>query len=130
VKIILDTCTFLWLASADHQLSKLARKLIRSPANEVFFSAASAWEISVKHAIGRLRLPGGLTPTEFIPEARTRHDVEALPVTEVDTFELVRLPTLHNDPFDRMLICQAIANQMAIVTPDKLIHQYSVGVQW
>jgi PIN domain nuclease of toxin-antitoxin system len=130
MKIILDTCTFLWLASADQQLSKLARGLIRSPANEVFFSAVSAWEISVKHGIGRLRLPGGSTPVEFVPEARSRHDVEALPVTEVDTFELGRLPTLHNDPFDRMLICQAIANQMAIVTPDRLIHQYPVGVHW
>lgn len=130
MKIILDTCTFLWLASADHQLSRLARELISSPANEVFFSAASAWEISVKHGLGRLRLPGGLTPTEFVPEARSRHDVEALPVTEADTLALVRLPMLHNDPFDRMLICQAIANQMAILTPDRLIHQYPVGVQW
>ncbi len=130
MRIILDTCTFLWLASADQQLSERARELIRDPVNEVFFSAASAWEISVKHALKMLRLPQGLAPAEFVPEARSRHGVGALPVTEVETFELLRLPSLHNDPFDRMLICQAIANQMAIVTPDRLIRQYPVSVHW
>jgi len=130
VKIILDTCTFLWLASADHRLSPLARELISDPGNEVFFSAASAWEISVKHGIRRLPLPEGLTPDEFVPEARRRHSVEPLPVIESDAFELTRLPTLHSDPFDRMLICQAIANQMAIVTPDRLIRQYPISVRW
>lgn len=128
--MILDNCTFLWMASADHQLSKAAREFIRSPDNEIFFSAASAWEIGVKHGFGRLRLPEDLTPTEFIPEARNRHDVQALPVTEDDTFELARLPALHNDPFDRIIVCQAIENQMVIVTPDGLIHQYPVAVQW
>lgn len=130
MKIILNTCPFLWLASADHRLSPLARELISDPGNEVFFSAVSAWEISVKHWIRRLPLPEGLTPAEFVPEARRRHSVEPLPVIESEAFELTRLPTLHSDPFDRMLICQAIANEMAIVTPDRLIRQYPISVQW
>ena len=100
------------------------------PTNEVFFSAASAWEIRLKHAIGKLPLPNELTPAQFVPEARRRHAVEPLPVSEFDTFELTRLPPLYSDPFDRMLICQAIANQMAIVTPDRLISQYPVSVRW
>ena len=94
------------------------------------FSAASAWEIAVKHGLGKLPLPQGLAPGAFVPEARRRHGIEALAVGEPDAFELARLPALHNDPFDRMLICQAIANQMAILTPDPLISQYPVGIRW
>lgn len=118
------------MAAAEHELSNTARDIIRSPDNDVFLSAASAWEIAVKHGLGRLPLPKGLTPGEFIPEARARHDIEELPITEDDTFELARLPAMHNDPFDRMLICQAIANQMAVITPDRLIRQYPVGAYW
>jgi PIN domain nuclease of toxin-antitoxin system len=130
VRLILDTCTFLWLATAERRLSEIARKLIVDASNEVFFSVASAWEISVKHGIGKLRLPLGMNPEQFVPEARRRHRLESLPIQETDTFQLVRLPSLHDDPFDRMLVCQAIANQMAIVTPDELIAQYPVSVKW
>lgn len=130
MRLILDTCTFLWLASAEHRLSETARTRIADPANEVFLSAVSAWEIAVKHGLGKLVLPQGLSPREFIPEARRRHGVESLRIGEMDTFELTRLPPLHADPFDRMLVCQAIANQMAIVTPDPRIAQYPIGVQW
>lgn len=130
MKLILDTCTFLWVASAEHRLSRLARELIADPDNQVLVSAASAWEIGVKHALGRLPLPQDLSPAAFIPEARTRHGLDPLPIDEADTFELARLPPLHQDPFDRMLICQAIARQAVIVTPDPLIGQYPVGVRW
>jgi PIN domain nuclease of toxin-antitoxin system len=130
VKLILDTCTFLWLVSAEHRLSALAAESITNPDNRVFFSAASAWEVGVKHALGRLPLPLGLAPSDFISAARERHGVEPLAIEESDTFELERLPPLHQDPFDRMLICQAIARQAAILTPDDLIRRYPVAVRW
>jgi len=130
VKLILDTCTFLWLASAEHRLSRTAVELIRDPGNQVLLSAASAWEICIKHALGRLPLPQGLTPADFIPEARARHAVERLPIDEADTFQLGRLPNLHQDPFDRILICQAITGQAVVLTPDPLIAQYPVAVRW
>lgn len=130
MRLILDTCTFLWVASAEHRLSPLSRDLIADPENQILVSAATAWEIGVKHALGRLPLPQGLTPAVFIPEARARHGLDSLPIDETDTFELARLPPLHQDPFDRMLICQAIARQAVIVTPDPLIGQYPVGVRW
>lgn len=130
MNLIVDTCTLLWLSAAAHRLSPTARELIEDPANKLFLSAASAWEISVKHSIGKLPLPQALSPAAFIPEARKRHRIEPLAIAEADNFELPRLPALHNDPFDRMLVCQAIANQMAILTPDPLIHQYPVGVKW
>jgi PIN domain nuclease of toxin-antitoxin system len=118
------------VASAEHRLSRVARDLITDPDNQVLVSAATAWEIGVKHALGRLPLPEGLTPASFIPEARARHGLDPLPIDEGDTFELTRLPPLHQDPFDRMLICQAIARQAVIVTPDPLIGQYTVAVRW
>jgi PIN domain nuclease of toxin-antitoxin system len=130
MKLILDTCTFLWLASAEHRLSAAAVELIRDPDNPVLLSAASAWEIGIKHALGRLPLPRGLAPADFIPLARARHDVGALPIDEDDTFALGRLPGLHQDPFDRILICQAIAGQAILLTPDPLIAQYPVAVRW
>jgi PIN domain nuclease of toxin-antitoxin system len=130
MRLILDTCTFIWVASAEHRLSGLARDLITDSDNEVLVSAASAWEIGVKHALGRLPLPQGQSPAAFIPEARSRHRLDPLPIDEADTFELARLPPLHQDPFDRMLICQAIARQAVIVTPDPLIGQYPVAVRW
>lgn len=130
MRLIIDTCTFLWLASADHQLSPTAVALICDPDNEVLLSAASSWEIGVKHALGRLPLPRGLAPAQFIPEARSRHGIDPLEIAEADTLELGRLPRIHQDPFDRMLVCQAIARQAVIVTPDPLITQYPVAVRW
>jgi len=118
------------VASAEHRLSRVAWDLITDPDNQVLVSAATAWEIGVKHAPGRLPLPEGLTPAAFIPEAGARHGLDPLPIDEGDTFKLARLPPLHQDPFDRMLICQAIARQAVIVTPDPLIGQYPVAVRW
>jgi PIN domain nuclease of toxin-antitoxin system len=130
MKLIVDTCTFLWLASAQEMLSANASTMLEDSGNILLLSAASVWEIGVKHALGRLPLPNDLTPAEFVPEARSRNDVHTLPITEDDALQLAKLPRFHQDPFDRMLICQAIANQAVIVTPDPLIARYPVSVQW
>lgn len=130
MKLIVDTCTFLWLASAEEKLSASAKSLLEDSGNTLLLSSASVWEIGVKHARGRLPLPNDLTPAEFIPEARARNGVDPLPITEDDALQLAKLPGFHQDPFDRMLICQAIANQAVIVTPDPLIAHYPISVQW
>jgi PIN domain nuclease of toxin-antitoxin system len=128
VKLLLDTCTFLWLIGDALELSTPARKLFRDPSNEIFLSAVSAWEIIVKHKLGKLPLPQ--PPQEFIPPWRTRHGIEPLPLDEAAVLHLARLPDYHRDPFDRILICQAIAHGLAILTPDPLIGQYPVRVEW
>ena len=127
MKLLLDTCTFLWLAGGS-SLSPRAANAIRSPASEVFLSAVSVWEIVSKHQSGRLPLP--YSPARLIPEECTRRGVTSLPFDEEAALQLVRLPALHRDPFDRMLICQAIAAGMAIVTPDPLIEQYPIRIIW
>jgi PIN domain nuclease of toxin-antitoxin system len=132
VKLLLDTCALIWLATAPRRLSTGMRALYDIPSNEVFFSVASAWEIAIKHRSGKLKLPNEMAPIAFIPEARCRrrHGIDILPLREDDSFILAKLPPIHHDPFDRMLICQAIANQMIILTPDPLIAQYPVLTRW
>ena len=128
MKVLLDTCTFLWIAAAPEALSAQARALFQDADNEVYLSAASAWEIATKHALGRLPLP---EPAErLIPRLRERHGVEALPIDEESTLHLPRLPPIHRDPFDRILVCQAIVHGMTLVTPDPVIAQYPARIIW
>jgi PIN domain nuclease of toxin-antitoxin system len=128
VRLLLDTCTFLWLAGGATSLSPAAADLIRDPANEVCLSAVSVWEIATKYRNGRLPLPE--PPDRLIPTERDLRGVTALPFDEESALQVLRLPALHRDPFDRMLISQAIAGGLAIVTPDPLISQYPVRVIW
>jgi PIN domain nuclease of toxin-antitoxin system len=127
MRLLLDTCTFLSLAGGE-SLSPVAANAIREPFNEVLLSAVSAWEIVVKHGNGQLPLPE--PPEKLIPTERRLRRIKTLPLDEDASFHLPRLPRLHRDPFDRMLICQAIAHGLAIVTPDPLITQYPVRVIW
>lgn len=128
MKILLDTCAFLWLIRGRAEASARARTLFADPHNAVYLSAVSAWEIAVKHRLGKL--PLGDVPARYVPNERTRHGIEALPLAEADALLLEKLPDLHQDPFDRMLVCQAIANQMTILTPDPLIARYPVLTEW
>jgi PIN domain nuclease of toxin-antitoxin system len=128
MKLLLDTCAFLWLITDAKELSRDARELFREPANEVYLSSVAAWEIAVKYALGRLPLPA--PPERVIPVQRQQHGITGLPLDEESVLQAHRLPPLHRDPFDRMLICQAIVHGMAILTPDPLIAQYAVRVVW
>ena len=128
MRILLDTCTFLWVITDAPELSNPARELFADRANEVYLSAVSTWEIAIKHALGRLPLPE--PPERFIPAQRKQHGVDALPLEEEAALHLGRLPNHHNDPFDRMLVCQAIIHGLAILTPDELVGQYPVRAIW
>jgi PIN domain nuclease of toxin-antitoxin system len=128
VKLLLDTCSFLWIASAPAILPPHVLQQFRSPDNEVFLSAASAWEIAIKHGLGRLPLPEA--PERFVPAEREAHGITALPIDEESALHLFRLPALHRDPFDRMLVSQAIVHGLTIVTPDPLVTQYPARTIW
>ena len=127
-KILLDTCTFLWLALDDPKLSESARHLFSDPGNEIYLSAISVWEITVKHSAGRLTLPR--LPLELISEWREKRGILPLPLEEQAAAYESRLPRLHGDPFDRMLICQSIVHGLAILTPDPDITKYPVHTLW
>lgn len=128
MKCLLDTCTFLWVISDSRELSPAARELFIDPNNEMLLSAVSVWELSVKHALGKLPMPSSLD--RFIVEQRERHRIAALPLDECAVVHLHKLPALHRDPFDRMLVCQAIEHDCVLLTPDPLITQYPVRTQW
>ena len=128
MRILLDTATFLWAVSDDPEFSDEAREIFVDPANEIYLSSVSAWEIAVKNALGKLPLPE--PPGRFVPLQRKQHGIDPLQLDEEAALYLSRLPLLHKDPFDRMLVCQAIVHHLAILTPDELIQQYSVQTFW
>ncbi len=128
MKLLLDTCTFLWLAADDEQLSATAKEVCRDPENAVYLSALSAWEIAIKHRIGRLPLP--LPPPQYVTSRRTWLGLEPLPFDEAAAAHDAQLPTLHRDPFDRGLVSQAILQGMTIVTPDEMIASYPAPIIW
>src|ERR1022692_2505825 len=128
MKLLVDTCTFLWIASASPRLSKTAAAVFLDRNNERYLSAASAWEISIKHAAGRLPLPE--RPDIFIPTVRDASGIASLEIDEESALHAGRLPGLHSDPFDRMLVAQAIVHGMTILTPDQGIAQYGARVLW
>lgn len=128
MKLLLDTCTFLWILTDSPELSLDALDLFTSPDNEVYLSSVSSWEISVKYALGRLPLPE--PPPEFVPAMRAGHGIEPLDLDEQSTLYVGQLPSHHRDPFDRMLVCQAIVHDLVILTPDKDIRRYPVKTRW
>lgn len=128
MKILLDTCAFLWLATETNRISAKAKELFADPDNEVFLSTVSCWEIAVKHAAGKLKLPE--PPLKLVPAWREIYGLGTLPLDEESALHAGRLPRLHADPFDRMLICQSITQSMPILTPDELIAQYPIRTIW
>jgi len=124
MKLLLDTHIFLWYITADLRLPTLFRDAIREPKNEVFLSVASLWETTIKYNLGKLPLPQ--SPDIYIPIERRRHQIKSLSLHENAVKELAQLPALHRDPFDRILICQALANDLTILTVDSQIQSYNV----
>ena len=128
MRYLLDTCTFLWIIAGAKDLSPNALQIFTNPTHEIMLSAVSVWEISVKHALGKLPLSTALD--QFIVTHRERHGIIALPLDERAVLHLHKLPSFHRDPFDRMLMCQAIEHDCVLLTPDPLILQYPVRTQW
>lgn len=128
MKILLDTCAFLWLTTDAPELSDKARILFQNTDNMVYLSSVSVWEIIVKHQLGKLPLPS--TADEFIKQQCEKHFIEYLSLDEKAVFNLNQLPNHHRDPFDRMLVCQAIAHDLTVLTADELITQYPVATAW
>lgn len=128
MNVLVDTCTFLWMADDAPELSEQARAAVTNPDNEVYLSAASVWEIAIKYALGKLPLPE--PPRQFIPSQRTLLALTPLPIEEAAVLALDRLPTLHRDPFDRVLVCQALIHGLVLVSPDPQIQQYPIRTLW
>src|SRR3990172_11494784 len=121
MKLLLDTCVFLHLIWDDARLRPGMRALLSNTEHDVFLSAVSVWESCVKHRIGKIRLRTHEDAWTHFTRQRLAHEIVSLPVNERHVRHLANLPVLHRDPFDHLLICQAIEEGMAIVTPDTTI---------
>ena len=128
MRVLVDTCTFLWMTDDAPELSTQARTIVTNPDKEAYLSVASVWEIAVKHAFGKLPLPE--PPRQFVPTQQALLVLMTLPIEEAAVLTLDRLPALHRDPFDRVLICQALAPGLVIVNPDPQIQQYPIPTLW
>jgi PIN domain nuclease of toxin-antitoxin system len=128
VRLLLDTHTFLWWVGASRDLSRRARSAIRSGRNECFVSIASGWEIAIKVSLGSLRVEGALD--RFLPEQLAANGFQPLPIDLKHCARVAALPFHHRDPFDRLLVAQALEEELAIVTADPLFAKYGVRRVW
>lgn len=126
MKLLLDTHIFLWFISGDKRLSEDMLYIIRDTNNDVYLSVVSQWEAIVKYQLGKLPLPQ--PPNVYLPVQRQKHQIASLSLDEASVSQLAYLAKIHHDPFDRMLICQAIEHGLTIVTVDDAICAYPVSV--
>jgi len=118
VRLLLDTHVFLWWCADDAQLGEAERAAIRDGSNDVFLSAASVWEMAIKQGLGRLEFP------EPASAAVGRLGIQAVPVGFEHAEAMLRLPPLHRDPFDRLLLAQAMIEGLTLVTRDPIVRSY------
>ena len=128
MKLLMDTHAFIWWDNDTTRLSPQAIALFQDPANTLLLSVASAWEMQIKIQLGKLQLPLGLE--DMIAGQQSLNRLEVLPVNLAHVLALDNLPSHHKDPFDRLLIAQAIVEDAVLVSRDPIFSQYPVNVQW
>ena len=128
MKALFDTHSFIWWDSEPDRLSPRVRALCRDPANTLLLSVASVWEIQIKHQVGKLQLT--LPLPELVEGQRQRNQIELLPIVLEHVLGLQNLPAAHKDPFDRLLIAQAIVEDAVLLSHDPVFAQYPVRVEW
>jgi PIN domain nuclease of toxin-antitoxin system len=128
VKLLLDTHTFLWFIGGNSSLSKRARTLIEDETNQIFLSTASLWEIAIKISLGKLTLSDDFET--LVSEQLTVNGIELLEISVNHAALVANLPFHHRDPFDRLLVAQAQAEQMAVISKDESFDAYEVNRLW
>ena len=124
MRILLDTHCWLWFNSTPERFSARTRRLLEEPANELFLSVASVWEIGIKVALGKLQLPEPID--DYVTSRLSADGIVALPISLAHVLRAGRLPPLHRDPFDRMLVAQAQLEELRLLTADKVLAKYDV----
>lgn len=128
MRLLLDTHAFLWWVEGAPALGRRAKAVVSNPGNEVFFSIASCWELAVKLSLDKLRLTQSFE--RFIPEQLMENGFSLLHVELEHVVRVAHLPFHHRDPFDRLLIAQALEEQLPIVSADRGFRKYGVSVIW
>lgn len=126
MRLLLDTQVWLWMVAAPDRLAPSARAIVTAAENELLFSAASAWEIAIKHALGKLTTPE--PPDVFVPRLMAQLGITPLPVLHRHALHVATLPPRHRDPFDRLLVAQAQLEELPILTADRGFGLYDVDL--
>ena len=128
LRALLDTHAFLWWITDDSRLSLRARETLADGRNDLFFSAASGWEIAIKANLGKVEVPDDLE--RFLAEQLSRNAIQVLPIYLSHTLHAYSLPDHHRDPFDRLLISQALLEKLTVLSADPQIARYPVDLAW
>lgn len=128
MKILVDTQAFLWLITGNERLSETAKKIFLDRENRLFISAASLWEICIKMSMGKLSLKNGWL--KIIQDELEINAIQWLPIEILHCAELTKLPFHHRDPFDRMLVAQAIVEDMQLLSSDCRLSDYEIKRIW
>lgn len=128
MKVLLDTQAFIWWDVEPERLGPQASAVCFDPANQLVVSVGTAWEMQIKHMLGKLTLRKPLR--QLVADQVQQNGLAVLPVTMEHIFRLESLPSMHKDPFDRLLIAQALAEEWPFVSNDPVIAQYPVQVIW
>ena len=127
-RILLDTHCWLWMQVDPERFSSASRRLIEDPDNELLLSAASSWEIAIKYELGKLPLPE--PPASYVPGRMQASGTGSLPVEHRHALHVAELPDHHRDPFDRLLVSQAMLERLVLLTADRQLEPYDVQLRW
>jgi PIN domain nuclease of toxin-antitoxin system len=128
VRILLDTHVWLWMIAEPERLSEEAAARLTDPGNELLLSAASSFEIAIKHALGKLHLPE--SPVRYIPDQIERTGVSPIPIEHGHTLAAGTLPPHHRDPFDRLLVATAGLEAVPVMSTNRQLSLYDVEILW
>lgn len=128
MKYLLDTAVWLWSLNSPEFIGDEGRQILERGAEEIYLSAVTTWEICIKMRVGRLDFPA--PPAQHVPRFMTRQGLRPLSVNHVHAAKVYDLPAHHGDPFDRMLIAQALVEEMTILTSHRVFRKYPVEVVW
>lgn len=126
MNIIIDTHVFLWYISNNSKLNTDYKKTITDNSNNIYLSVASIWECIIKQQMGKLDVP--LPLTDYLISKRAEHYIGTLPIDEDCIFKLEALPYIHKDPFDRIILSQALSHKFKIITQDGLLKKYPYSI--
>jgi PIN domain nuclease of toxin-antitoxin system len=128
MKVLVDTHTFIWALLQDHRLSPKSKQVLSSDDSELYFSLASLWEIAIKIKTGKLNAIG--SSVSYVRDEMEAYGIQLLPIRYEHLLQLEMLPVHHSDPFDRLLVAQAITESLPILTHDDKFAAYSIRLIW
>ena len=128
MRYLLDTVVWLWSLDAVERINATGREILESGEKEIYFSAATAWEVSIKASLGKLKLPAA--PYTCVTGFTEKQSLRSLPITSLHAVKVYDLAPHHRDPFDRLIIAQAVVEEMTVLTADRNFEKYPVDIVW